>query len=111
MTITFTAGRAFEPGEEVVGVVRAEGTGQLVISLLWFTSGRGTEDVQIVAQERRALVGAEAVPFRFALPESPWSFSGTLITLSWAVAATVEPGGAETRAVLVCAPGGVEVRL
>lgn len=102
---------AFEPGGRVTGWTAWEGRGTLVVSLLWFTSGRGTEDVQVIAQERHEVDDPGERQFAFDLPAAPWSFTGTLVTLTWAVEVTLEPGGAAARAPLVCAPGGAPVRL
>lgn len=54
--------------------------------LFWYTRGKGTEDVGIVARERIESPMARADHrFRFHLPEAPYSFSGRLISLLWAV--------------------------
>ena len=111
IAIDLDGGAALAPGERAAGRIRGDGHGELVVSLLWYTAGRGTEDVTIVAQERVAVDGAIEVPFAFDLPEQPWSFSGTLISLRWALEASVEPGSDVVRVDLVCAPGGREVVL
>lgn len=105
-----------EPGGRIAGRVDWDAGGEraesLMVSLLWHTAGKGTEDVEIVDQVEvsgPALQGSH--PFSFAVPEFPWSFSGTLISLVWSVEASLEPKGAVARTELVSAPGGEEVRL
>ncbi len=107
---------SLEPGSELRGRVdwRAEGEPpeSLLVSLLWYTEGKGTEDVGIVDHvtvEHPSIQGGHE--FSFRLPDFPWSFSGTLISLVWAVEASLEPGGAVERANLVSAPGAREITL
>lgn len=104
----------FEPGSEVCGRViwrSIERPRELLVSLLWYTAGKGTEDVGIVDQQTVTQPPAEGRhDFRFLLPELPWSFSGELISLVWAVEANLEPGGRVDLVRLISAPGGREVR-
>ena len=39
--------------------------------------------------------------FSFRLPDFPWSFTGTLVSLVWAVEASLEPKGAVERVPIV----------
>lgn len=45
------------------------------------------------------------------LPADPYSFSGTLISLVWALEVVAEPGGAAGRIDVVVSPTGNEIRL
>ena len=106
-------GSTFEPGERVSGRVRwqllEEQVKTLLISLVWHTEGKGTEDAETVAQVEipsPAPTGNER--FSFDLPAYPWSFSGTLISLVWTVEASLEPRGDLERAELLVAPGRQE---
>jgi len=115
ISIETESGRtAFEPGAEVRGQVEWElskPAQRMEIRLFWYTQGKGTTDVQVVKIHRidtMTLRGRE--PFRFVLPAEPYSFSGTLISLIWAIEAIAEPGERTTRMEIVVAPGGKEVR-
>ena len=107
---------AYEPGDEITGSVEWDADGQpprkVLVSLLWHTEGKGTEDIEIVDQnevEHPSSSGGR--DFSFRLPAFPWSFSGRLISLVWAIEASLEPKGDVDRADFVAAPGGQEVRL
>ncbi len=115
--IHLKGGVAYEPGSEVRGRVEwqaeaGERPKAVLISLLWHTEGKGTEDVEILEQievEHPPVIGDR--DFTFRLPDFPWSFSGTLLSLIWAVEASLEPGSTVERVDLISAPGGEEVRL
>ena len=109
-------GDRFEPGSLLEGRVDWDAGGErperMMISLLWHTAGKGTEDVTVVDQVE--VVGPSRLGsrrFEFSLPAFPWSFSGTLISLIWSVEASLEPKGALSRADLVLAPGAEEILL
>jgi len=105
----------FLPGETVSGRMAWETDGDVEsveLRLFWHTAGKGTEDVEIVRElrvdspESRGEKG-----FSFELPLQPYSFSGSLITLAWALELVALPGGELGRIDLVVAPTPVEVRL
>ena len=107
---------AFEPGAEVRGRVEWQPDGpareSLQISLLWHTEGKGAEDVRIVDQVQVDLPRPHGHrDFSFRLPNFPWSFTGKLVSLVWAVEASLEPKGAVERVSIVSAPGGVAIEL
>jgi hypothetical protein len=84
----------------------------LEIRLFWRTQGKGTEDVAIVATSPVAsppVAGEQE--FEFALPASPWSFSGKLISLGWGVEVVAEPDGQNARVEFVLAPDAREILL
>lgn len=107
--------RWFLPGDTISGraVWRLESPPEAIeIRLFWHTSGKGTEDVEIVDAVRFDGGGADGDrPFSVTLPLGPYSFSGSLITLSWALELVRLPGGDAERVALVVAPTPVEVRL
>ena len=116
LSIVLTENRAaFEPGEEVSGNVSwslDKPPRAVELRLFWFTRGKGTEDAGIVERVRyEPATLDEAHLFRFRLPEAPYSFSGKLISLVWALELVVEPGKQVTRQEIIVAPGAQEVRL
>lgn len=107
--------KAFRPGERLQGGVgwKLDAPPQSVEArLFWYTKGKGVEDVEVVATVPFDRPGREdARPFEFQLPEGPYSFSGKLISLIWAVELVVQPSGKATRAEFVMSPGGREILL
>lgn len=105
----------FRPGETLrVTVLWAQGAPPetLEARLFWYTRGKGTDDVGVV--ETRSIEGADAAGERalvFTLPGQPWSFSGKLISLLWAVELVAEPGGRVARAEFTLSPDGREILL
>ena len=117
ITIETADGRdAFRPGEELRGTVTWEldepATG-VEVRLFWYTRGKGTQDVKVVKVNRFNTAGLRRGrhDFRFLLPESPYSFSGKLVSLVWALEAIAEPGERTAKLDLVVAPGAKEIQL
>lgn len=82
------------------------------LRLIWVTSGKGTRDVELVERLRLDQPGsAGEQAFAFHLPEGPYTFSGTLVSLQWALELVVEPGEDCSRLDVIVAPTPVEVRL
>lgn len=105
---------AFAPGDEIAGAVLWElddAPREAELRLLWFTRGKGTGDVEVVETMRfdRPQAG-DTRPFSLRAPEAPYSFSGKLISVIWALELMLEPGGAE-RMELTIGPGAREVVL
>jgi len=116
LTITFADhGRAFAPGAAIVGEVAwelAKPAKAVEVRLFWYTQGKGTQDVQVVKSEVFADPPlSDKRPFRLVAPVAPYSFSGKLISLLWAVELVVKPGDEAERRELVIAPGGKEIVL
>ena len=113
---------AFRPGEEVRGVVSwsfdggEEAPESVEVHLLWFTRGKGTRDSEVVATESlgdaAALGGLSgAGDFRLRLPAAPYSVSGKLVSIVWAVEAVLDPGARAERVEITVSPTGGEVLL
>ena len=107
--------RHFRPGDTVEGVAgwrRDQPPGSVELRLFWFTRGKGTEDVGLVNQIRfEAPQMEEGRRFSFTLPNEPWSFSGELVSLIWALELVVQPGDHSSRVELVVSPSGKEILL
>jgi len=105
----------FEPGTEVDGRVSwslDKPARALELRLFWFTRGKGTEDAGVVATQRfEQPLPQETRSFRFELPKAPYSFSGNLISLTWALELIAYPSKEVVRREFILAPGGSEVRL
>lgn len=116
LRVELAGGRtAAVPGQPLTGSVSwrvAADPSSVQLRLFWYTSGKGATDVGVVEtqsfdsprrEDRRA--------FTFALPREPYSFSGMLITLTWALELLIEPGGLVERMEFVLSPTGQEVVL
>jgi hypothetical protein len=107
--------RDFAPGE-MVPLACAwqldEPPESVEVRLVWYTRGKGDQDVRVVETIRYDAPGAMDMKRpEFTLPEGPYSFSGKLISLIWAVELIAEPSGESHRVDIVVAPEGEEVQL
>lgn len=102
--------RQFRPGEVIEGVAGwslARAPRLAAVRLLWFTSGKGTRDVEVVeAVDFPAPTREMVQPFRFTLPEGPVSFEGRLVALHWALELVLEPGHDAVRWEFALTPAG-----
>ncbi len=105
----------YQPGETIEGVAgwRLDQPPRSVeLRLFWFTRGKGTEDVAVVNQLNFASPQSEeGRTFSFTLPPEPWSFSGQLISLIWALELVAQPGNHSTRIEFAMSPTGREIQL
>ena len=106
---------AFAPGERLTGQVRwslESNPNSLELSLFWYTTGKGTRDVGVIDTldiDNPGSLGSK--DFAFDLPQGPYSFSGRLISLVWALEVTEPDSGETTRREIVLSPTGHEVVL
>jgi hypothetical protein len=106
---------AFSPGESIA--VQAdwqldESPQSVEVRLVWYTRGKGDTDVCIVDRQSIEMPqSTQSWQGSFPLPRAPYSFSGKLVSLIWAVEVVVEPSGDSHRLDLVVAPQGREVEL
>jgi hypothetical protein len=114
--LSLAGGRAsFAPGE----ILEADALWALSVApktvearLFWHTRGKGTEDIGLVQRESVATpISAGEHRFRFTLPAGPYSFSGKLISVLWAIELVAEPGGQVARCEFVLSPSGKEIVL
>ena len=109
--------KEFTPGDSLSGQVRwtsvARPVEEVVLRLFWYTSGRGTSDSDIVdeRQWRPVAGGSGSEAFTFQLPWMPFSFSGSLVSLTWALEAVLRPAGQSSRYEFVLSPTGREILL
>lgn len=105
----------FKPGATVRGEVSwvlAKEPKAVWLRLFWYTKGKGTEDVAVVEeipfnsprkQERR--------PFAIPLPESPYSFSGKLVSLIWSLELATQRPDEAIRKEIILSPLDHEIDL
>jgi len=105
----------FSPGEKVELTIEwmfDDRPNQIEVRLVWYTKGKGDTDIEIVDSIRFEQPRiSESERCTFQLPEQPYSFSGKLISLIWAVEVIAEPSGDSQRLDIVVAPDGQEVVL
>jgi hypothetical protein len=105
----------FLPGEVVAGHVTwmfDSPPGMIELRLFWRTQGKGTKDVKVV--DSLTFDNArpqEAREFRFQLPDGPYSFSGKLISLIWALELVRTSTDETARLDILVSPTGSEVLL
>lgn len=106
---------SYRPGEVAQGTLRWEldsPPSRVEVRLFWYTRGKGTQDIEILQ-----CVGwdhpsaAETREFELRLPDAPFSFSGKLISVLWAVEAVTEPPGEVARTEFAVSPSGAEILL
>ena len=104
----------FGPGETVKGkaVWQVEKSPETAfLRLFWYTKGKGTEDVEVVSEISFDFPRLkESRPFDMTLPESPYSFSGKLVSLIWAFELVVD-GAEAVRKAIILSPYGLEIDL
>ncbi|MFZ5805783.1 MAG: hypothetical protein ACOY3I_01055 [Verrucomicrobiota bacterium] len=82
------------------------------IRLFWFTRGKGTMDLNVVqTQKFENPKPSDQKNFSLRLPTSPYSFSGKLVSLVWALELVVEPGDVVERKEIAMSSTGYEVEL
>lgn len=100
------AASAYRPGDELAGAFVIAGgpppdTRGVEFSVLWRTSGKGSEDIGVVYfrawKPDDETLAALPNPHTFAvrLPRTPWSYDGELIKIHWLARVRVrygEPG-------------------
>jgi hypothetical protein len=105
----------FAPGDKILGVVDwslESAPKKAEIRLGWSTVGKGTTDSATVDRVKlKGLEAAELRNFELEAPAEPYSFSGQLVSLVWAVEVVLQPSGDSARCEIVIAPEGKEVLL
>ena len=105
----------FHPGENIQGTLRwnlPENPESVEISLFWRTEGKGTQDVGVIETKKFDNPGSLAQKeFSFKIPNQPYSFSGKLISIIWAIEACCYPTEQTIRQQITISPTGKEVVL
>lgn len=106
--------KALSPSESLSGTAtwKAAQVDAIRINLIWYTHGKGDMDHHIVeSQSVPHPSSSGSHRFSFNLPESPYSFSGKLLSLLWAVEVFLEPSDESDRCEFTLSPNGREVVL
>ena len=105
----------FRPGEKIAGTLRwnlPENPESVELTLFWRTEGKGTQDIGVIETETFESPGSLGQKdFAFKLPPEPYSFSGKLISIIWALEATAYPEEQTIRQEITISPTGREVVL
>lgn len=87
-----------------------EKTNKLSVRLIWYTQGRGDRDVELLAsldfEITSGMHRSGQQSFDFVAPSRPYSFSGKLIELTWAVELIAYPTRDSVVEKLVIGPNG-----
>lgn len=82
---------AFVPADTIRGQVTwmsedADSPEQAELRLFYYTAGKGTRDVEVIDSRPVPQPGSNGqFDYEFQLPEGPYSFSGKLISVIWAL--------------------------
>jgi hypothetical protein len=104
---------AFQCGKEIRGTAAwslDRQPGAIELSLYWRTEGKGTQDIgiaQTVRFDNPGMMGMQE--FSIKAPVGPFSFSGKLISILWALELACEKGKESVRKDIVISPTGTEV--
>jgi hypothetical protein len=106
---------SFEPGAEIDLDLSWDLTAEpqsLELRIVWNTAGKGTTDLSVVqSYPIDSPAPRDAQRMTITLPASPYSFSGKLVSLIWALELVALPGMQSTRQEIIIAPAGREVVL
>lgn len=103
------------PGENISGRIEwleLEDTDRIETRLIWYTEGKGDQDVGVAVSIPAKLTAPNGnLPFELTAPSRPYSFSGKLISLIWAVEVVQFPSREGERERITISPDGEEIVL
>jgi hypothetical protein len=117
ITIEFDEQRsAYCAGDSITGTVTwrdlVDATNEMDVRLIWYTKGKGDRDVAVIAHQSIPISKRSGQRrFEFVAPNGPYSFSGRLISLIWAVEVVELPSKLAELFEIVVAPDAKEVVL
>ena len=103
----------YTPGDTISGKVlwsQTSETKSVELRLFWYTSGKGTQDIKVIEELSWPASQGQA-NFSFTLPNEPYSFSGTLVSLSWALEAVLLPEETSEKYQFQLTPNGQTILL
>jgi len=105
----------FAPGEILEGKAAwqlEQAPKKIFLRLFWFTRGKGTEDIEVISETVfDHPLAAESRPFKMTLAQSPYSFSGRLVSLIWALELVAGDNDTAITKEIVISPFGYEIDL
>ena len=103
----------FAPGEIIDGAVSWHLEvlpRQVFLRLFWRTKGKGEEDMEVVSETVFDVPETQETRlFSMTLPQSPYSFSGKLVSLVWALELGADGPDAAFQQEIVIAPSGAVI--
>jgi len=105
----------FKPGDQISGTASwqlEESAKTIEVRLFFYTEGKGTRDIEVLETlqlDSPPISGTQQFDWR--LPQSPYSFSGKLISLIWAVEVVLLPSGEAESFEFQMTPTGKEIVL
>ncbi len=105
----------FAPAETIAVDVQwelADEPESLELRLVWNTSGKGQTDIgveKVIPLDAPGMSGSRRL--EVDLPAAPYSFSGKLVSLIWALELVAKPSEDSCRTEITIAPGQCEVLL
>lgn len=105
----------FRPGERISGKamwIAEKEPAAVELRLFWYTEGKGDQDVEVVDVKTISSPGLKGeAEFNFIAPTEPCSFSGKLISVSWAVELVLLPKRDASLFKIYISPSGQEISL
>ena len=105
----------FAPGavlEGVAGWRQHEPPRKAAVRLFWYTDGKGTQDLGLADEQILSGGGMDCEEaFSLRVPEQPYSCSGMLVAIRWAVELLLNDGEEATRVNITVSPWVEEPRL
>ncbi len=115
LEIRLTEAGSFRSGDEIKGSVSWDfenSPESIFVRLFWYTSGKGSRDVGIEKEIKFDRPDPrETRSFSFKAPSSPYSFSGRLISIIWAIEALAPDTGDTSLIEFEISPTGREISL
>ena len=106
---------AFLPGDDISGIAvwqLDKPVEAVEVRLFWYTEGKGTQDVGIAQTVRfDNLEQQGGRPFSIKTPNGPYSLSGKLISIIWALEIIALPSAETERLNIIISPTGAEILL
>ena|ERR1700722_18982143 len=115
LTLDLAGQSAFEPGQTVPVTAKwnlKTPLDAVELRVVWNTAGPNDVDLQIAESVRiKSPNPTDSRQITLAMPRQPYSFSGKLISIVWALELVAIPSLESTRTEITIGPGGRAVRL